>query len=165
MEERQLKVCELSNSGKNTITIKVEPAAGSDKEGSEYTFTVDCMPTLTGITAESGGTELYLDKQFSSSVSGYILTIPEKAETVDMTAVPKNQGYTILYNGKESPAVDVKGREKIEITVSAGSGDGRLKNTYTFDLRRAAKLDFKADVTPDDAIVKVYDSEGAEVGE
>ena len=149
--------------GKNTITIKVEPAAGSDKEGSEYTFTVDCMPTLTGITAESSGTELYLDKQFSSSVSGYTLTIPEKAETVDMTAVPKNQGYTILYNGKESPAVDVKGREKIEITVSAGSGDGRLENTYILDLRRAAKLDFKADVTPDDAIVKVYDSEGAEV--
>lgn len=149
--------------GKNTITIKVEPAAGSDKEGTEYTFAVDCVPTLTGITAKSSGTELYLDKQFSSSVGEYVLTIPETAETVDLTAVPKNQGYTVLYNGKESPAVDVKGREKIEITVSTGSGDSRLENKYILDLRRAAKLDFKADVTPDDAIVKVYDSEGSEV--
>ena len=149
--------------GKNTITIKVEPAAGSDKEGTEYTFAVDCVPTLTGITAKSSGTELYLDKQFSSSVGEYVLTIPETAETVDLTAVPKNQGYTVLYNGKESSSVDVKSREKIEITVSTGSGDSRLENKYILDLRRAAKLDFKADVTPDDAIVKVYDSEGSEV--
>ncbi len=149
--------------GKNTITIKVEPAAGSDKEGAEYTFAVDCVPTLTGITAKSSGTELYLDKQFSSSVSGYTLTIPETTEIVDLTAVPKNQGYTVLYNGKESPSVDVKGREKIEITVSAESGDSRLENIYTLDLKRAAQLDFKLDATPDDAIVKVYDSEGAEV--
>lgn len=149
--------------GKNTITIKVEPAAGSDKEGTEYTFAVDCVPTLTGITAESGGTELYLDKQFSSSVNDYTLTIPETAETIDMTAVPKNRGYEVKYNGKDTTSVEVKSKDNVEITVAAGEGEKKLENTYTLALRRAAKLDFKADVTPDDAIVKVYDSEGAEV--
>ena len=149
--------------GKNTLTIKTVPADGSDKEGTAYTISIDCVPTLTGITAKSGDTEFYLDKTFSATENEYTLTIPEKTETLDLTAVPKGSGYTVTYNGGADSAVNVKDKDKVEITVAAGEGENRLENTYTLNLKRAEQLDFKVDATPKDAIVKVYDSEGAEV--
>ncbi len=151
------------SAGKNTLTIKTVPAEGSDKEGTAYTLSIDCTPTLTGITAKCGDTEFYLDKTFSVAENEYTLTIPEKTETLDITAVPKGSGYTVTYNGGTDSAVNVKDKDKVEITVAAGEGENRLENTYTLNLKRAQQLDFKADVTPEDAIVKVYDSEGAEV--
>lgn len=153
----------LLEAGKNTFSIKVEPKEGSDQEAATYIFTVDCTPTLTGITAKSGSTELYLDKDFAAGTSDYTLTIPESCETIEFDGTPRQAGYTVKYNGESSSTVSVKGKDKVEITVVAGSEKKQAENTYTLALKRAKQLDFSVNVTPKDAVVKVYDSEGNEV--
>ena len=157
------KMIQCLEAGKNTFSIKVDPKAGSDQEAATYIFTIDCMPTLTGITAKSGSTELYLDKAFAAGISDYTLTIPESAESIDFDATSRQEGYTVLYDGKSSSSVSVKGKDQVQITVTGGPEKKSTENTYTLQLKRAKQLDFRINVTPKDAIIKVYDGEGNEV--
>lgn len=149
--------------GKNTFSIKVEPKNGSDQEATSYLFTVDCLPTLTGLTAKAGTAELPLDKTFAAATGEYILTVPESAETIEFDATPRQKDYTLKYNGESSSSVNIKGKDKVEITVAAGSDKKRTENTYTVKLDRVKQLDLTVNVTPKNAIVKIYDGEGNEV--
>lgn len=149
--------------GRNTLTLTVTPPAGSKRLACTYTFTVDSKPTLSGISASAGGAQLYLDKAFTPADTAYTLTVPTGTQSVEMAALPKAAGYTLTYNGNTSGTVDITSVDHIDVAVTAGSGNEAVTNTYTFALRKVPQMDFRAAVSPADAVVKVYDQNAAEV--
>lgn len=149
--------------GRNTFTIVVTPPEGSDKLATTYTFTVDCIPTLTGLSAATDSTQLYLDKAFDSMMTGYTLTVPDSATSVTLVATPKFDAYSVTYNGSTSNIVNISSTNKIDVVVTAGTETSAVSNTYTITLNKVSQLDFKVNAIPSDAIVKVYDQNGANV--
>ncbi|HCS75842.1 MAG TPA: hypothetical protein DIW17_18465, partial [Clostridiales bacterium] len=74
--------------GKNVLTIVVTPPESSSKLPATYTFNVDCMPSLTTISAGTGAAELYLDKTFSSATTEYTLNVPDNLNELIISASP-----------------------------------------------------------------------------
>ncbi|MDO4545520.1 MAG: cadherin-like beta sandwich domain-containing protein, partial [Bacillota bacterium] len=149
--------------GKNTFTIAVEPKDSAAQEGTTYTFSINCVPTLTGLSVASGDTQLYLDQNFSAATREYTMSVPETAETVTVAATPRDSGYQVLYNGESSNIVDIKGKDEIAVEVSTGEGVDKISSTYTIKLNKVKQLDFSVKATPSDAVVKVYDQKGVKV--
>jgi len=143
--------------GKNEFTIVV---TNGDKAPTTYTFKVDCEPSLTALTAKSGSTQYYFDKNFAAGTKEYTLIIPNNITTIELTATPKNSSYTLLCNGQASSTVDVSSIDKIEVVVSIGEGENKVSNTYTINLNRAPLINFKPIITPSDAVFNVYDQKG-----
>ena len=149
--------------GRNVFTIVVTPADGSDKLPTTYTFTIDCVPTLSGLSIGNGSTQYYLDKTFAATTTDYTATVPSSATKLDITAVPSNSAYSVAYNGDPSGTVNISLIDKIDIVVTGGEGENALSRTYTVNLAKAVQLDFSVNAAPSDAIVKVYDQTGADV--
>ena len=149
--------------GRNELSIVVTPAEGSDKSEATYTFTVDCLPTLTGLTAKADNNEVYLDKTFTAATKEYTLTIPEEAKEISFAAVPKNADYEITYNGETSSTVDITGKDSVDIAVSVGEDLAKVTNHYTVLLQRTETAAFSFVTEPTDTLIKVYDANGAEI--
>ncbi|MEA4853696.1 MAG: cadherin-like beta sandwich domain-containing protein [Christensenella sp.] len=149
--------------GKNTFTIVVTPPAGSSRLAATYTFTVHSTPTLSEMTASAGQTQLYFDKAFNAQTSNYTLTVPQGTQSITFAAMPKSADYGVTYNGNPSDTIDISSVNQIDISVTAGSGESALTNTYSIALNRVAQLAFGITAHPSDAIVKVYDQRGAQV--
>ena len=147
--------------GQNDLSIVVMPADGSDKLPTVYNLTINCIPTLSELSAASGDVKLYLDEEFDSQTTEYSLTVPQSAETVDIDATPVSDAYAITYNGSDSSTVDISSADKVDIVLTGGSDGNALSTTYTLNLTKVAQLDFEVNATPNDAIVKVYDQTGA----
>lgn len=149
--------------GKNTLKIVVTPNDMETQEETTYIFTIDQIPTLTALSASVEGTPLYLDKTFAAATKEYTLTVPKDAKTVDFAATPKGSAYKVLYDGNENSKVDITGKNAVKITVSAGEGENQLTNTYTVNLNRVKNLGVSFKVTPEDAVVKVYDQKNVNI--
>ncbi len=157
------KFANMLAAGKNTFTIVVEPADEKTQEKTTYTFTIDQLPTLTSLAASTEGTPLYFNKDFKADVKEYTLTVPQDADTVEFEATPKKAEYKLLYNDAESSKVKVRGKDTVEIKVSAGEGEKELINTYTVKLNKVDSIGAFFKVSPEDAVVKVYDQEGMSI--
>jgi hypothetical protein len=151
------------SAGKNTLELVVTPPEGSSKAAQTYTLTVDCLPTLTALSASTGGAPLYLDKAFSMSTTDYTLTVPDSATSVELNATARSENYTVTYNGLSDPHVDITGKNKIDVVVTVGTGEGALSHTYTILLNRASARTLSVRAIPADATVMVYDQNGASV--
>ncbi len=149
--------------GRNIFTIVVTPAEGSPKLPTTYTFTINCTPTLRALSIGSGDTQFYLDKNFAAATTDYTLTVPNNVQTVDITAVPQNNNYTLTYNENESNTVDISPINKIDIVVTGGIDENALNQIYSLNLNKVAQFDFNVIATPADAVVKVYDQAGVEI--
>ena len=158
------KAVKFLTAGRNVFTIVVTPPDGSGKQETTYTFTIDCLPTLSDISVTTGNIQLYLDETFSKEKTSYSITVPGSAETMDISATPTSDEYMITYNESSSNTVDISSVDKIDVVVTGGDGENELSNTYTINITKVAQLDFSVIVTPDDAVVKVYDQNGISIG-
>ena len=143
--------------GKNTFTIEV---SGSGKSTVVYTFNLNLIPTLTGLTFDTGEYEQFTDKVFVFGTFEYTLTIPDGAGSVTFNAVPRKDNYTVTYNDSPSPAVAMQGVDKVLVKVSVGEGSDKLENIYTVNIDKKKSSIFKVNTVPEDAVVMVYDKNG-----
>lgn len=148
--------------GHNSFTLT---ASAEGKDDNVYTFTIDVIPTLTGLAARDGGAEYYLDKTFAAATGSYTVTIPEDLGSLTLNATPKNDAYTVLYNGSAQNVIDVSdpSLSKIDIVVSTADG---LTNGYELNIDRVAAKTVTFSITPEeaaDARVIVKDSKGTVV--
>lgn len=139
--------------GRNELKLEV---TGEGRETVTYTLIVDQLPTLTGITASTDKGNAYWGEKFAATTYDYTLKIPADATTVTLTGTPKSSGVTVTYNGSEANTVDVTNTDTIEVKLSAGE----VSRTYTVTLVKAPNEAVNFQVTPGDAVVKVYDAEG-----
>ncbi|MEA5003012.1 MAG: cadherin-like beta sandwich domain-containing protein [Eubacterium aggregans] len=148
--------------GKNQLQLVVTPPEGSDKGQQTYVLNVDVVPTLSNLSVKADDATVYLDKKFSSATTDYSVTLPQDAKTLSVMATPKDAAYTVTYNGQSAKDVDISSADKVDVQVTAGSGDKALSKTYTLALNRVAAANLRITTTPSDAVVKVYDAQGAE---
>ncbi len=146
--------------GKNTFTIEV---TGAGKQTKTYTFHVDSMPSLTGLTIDTGEYVQFTDKVFSATENEYTITLPSDAASVTVNAVPTKETYKVTYNENIENTVDISNADKILVKVSAGEGENALSNTYTFHLKKIQPSDLTINAAPADATVCVYDKNGNKV--
>ena len=147
------KFANCLSAGSNELKIVV---TGEDRESVTYTLIVDQLPTLSALSAASDKGKAYWGEKFVATTYAYTLTIPADTRTVTMTGTSKSSGVTVTYNGSESGIVDVMNTNTIEVKLSAGA----VTNTYTVTLVKTPAKTVSFKVTPADAVVKVYDSEG-----
>ncbi|MCM1288627.1 MAG: PQQ-binding-like beta-propeller repeat protein [Clostridium sp.] len=143
--------------GKNTFTIE---ASGTGKAAVTYTFHLNVIPTLTGLTFDTGEYEQFTDKTFSHNAFEYTLTIPEGADSVTVQAVPRKDNYTVTYNDASSSAVAMQGVDNVLVKVSVGEGADKLENIYTVHIDKKKSTILKVNTIPEDAVVIVYDKNG-----
>lgn len=155
------KFADLLQPGKNEFSMVVTPKEGTEKEPTTYRFRVNVMPTLTDLRLHDGKTNYHLDQSFSAQQKNYTLTLPESLTTLDVSAVGAKSGYALTYNGSSSSKVDLKDKEEITIRVYSSSGEDALVNEYTVNLQRVEEKTAEFVVTPEDAILNVFDSKGA----
>lgn len=149
--------------GKNTLTMVVTPDDTDNYKETTYTFHMDSMPTLTALSVSTGDTALYLDKTFAAATKEYTVAVPEDAETLDFLVTPKNTSYKVTYNGSEDSNVTIKDKTSVEIGVTVGEGENALTNIYKVNLNKVKTLGASFEVTPEDAVVKVYDKNGMNI--
>lgn len=149
--------------GKNTLKMVVTPNDTTEKKEATYFFYMNVTPTLTALSASTGDAPLYLDKTFSATANEYTLAVPENTETVDFAVTPTKSSYKVTYNGSEESSVNIKDKTSVEISVTAGEGEAALTNKYTVNLNKVKTLGTSFQVTPEDAVVKVYDKNGISI--
>ena len=154
--------------GLNTIELVATPAKGSDLDPATYTIHIPVTPTLTALSATSDAGNVYFDKKFAAGTNEYTLTVPSSATKVNFATTATTtdyagNDYVVTYNGSSSSSVKVAGIDKVEVAVTAGTGDNAVTNTYTVNLKKVASYAVSFDTTPDDAIVCVTDSDGAAI--
>ena len=149
--------------GKNEFRLEVQPEEGSEKKAGVYYFSVDVLPTLTDLRLLEGKTPYDLDKAFSPTEKEYTVILPEDLDTVKIEAEPAKSGYVMTYDGEASSIVDLRGKDKITVSVSTSDEKNALSETYTLNLQRAQRKAVQFEVSPEDALVKVYDEEGRAV--
>ncbi len=142
--------------GQNTLTLTIG-AGGKDYD--TYTFRVGCKPTLTALSAAADGTLLYTDGAFAPDRFDYVLTVPESAERLTVSAAAKSADYTVLINGGSEAEIYPIG-DSVEITLQCADGTQSL---YTFAVNRVRQLDLIIVPSPADAVVRVYDAAGVEI--
>lgn len=141
------------SAGRNELKLEV---TGEGRETVTYTLIVDQQPTLTALSASTDKGNAYWGETFTATTYDYTLKIPADATTVTLTGTPKSSGVTVTYNGSEANTVDVTNTNTIEVKLSAGE----VSRTYTVTLVKAPNETVSFQVTPGDAVVKVYDAEG-----
>lgn len=144
------------SAGRNELKLEV---TGNDRETVTYKLIVDQLPTLASLTATADKGTAYWDKKFTGATRDYTLTIPSDTTTVNVTGTPVSSGVTVTYNGNNATAVDVSGKDKIEVKLAVGE----VSQTYTITLAKKATKTVRIQTTPSDAVVKVYDAEGNSV--
>lgn len=157
------KWADLLVPGKNEFRLEVQPEEGSKTKKGVYYFSVDVVPTLTDLRLLDGKTPYDLDKTFSPTEKEYTVILPEDLDTIKIEADPAKTGYVMKYDGEASSTVDLRGKDKITVSVSTSEEKDALTETYTLNLQRAPRKSVQFEVSPKDALVKVYDEKGRTV--
>lgn len=141
------------SAGRNELKLEV---AGEGRDTVTYTLIVDQLPTLSSITASIDNANAYWGEKFSATTYDYTLKIPATTTALTLTGTPKSSGVTVTYNGSKANTVNVTDTNTVEIKLSVGE----VSRTYTITLVKSPNETVHFQVTPEDAIVKVYDAEG-----
>lgn len=149
---KSVSVSNCLHAGRNQLYVDVTPAEGSGKEAVTYTLIVDSIPTLKSLSSDIG----FWNAPFEVGTKEYTLTIPASAETLSLAATAKSSGVQITFNGNAETKVPVTGVDTVEVTLTAGE----LTNVYTLHLKKAQDKTVTFAVTPEDAVVRVYDPRG-----
>ncbi len=149
---KSVSVSNCLHAGRNTLSVEVTPAEGSAKEAVTYTLIIDCVPTLKSLSSDIG----FWNAPFEVNTKEYTLTIPASTETLSLTAAAKSSGVQITFNGSENSNVSITGVDTVEVKLTAGE----VTNVYTLHLKKAQDKTVSFAVTPEDAVVRVYDPKG-----
>ena len=141
------------HSGENRFTVRV-----GNEGGTVYRFLLRSVPTLTALSAQWDGGALYLDRDFDPLTTDYTLTVPSAAESITVSATPRNEDCTVTLNGVADDTVSIADCDAVEVCVS--SADGACSRSYTLHIERRAESLFRVIPTPADALVRVTDKNG-----
>ncbi|WP_206460085.1 S-layer homology domain-containing protein [Anaerovorax sp. IOR16] len=144
--------------GKNQFSLVV--TSKDTQNNTTYIFAVDSYPTLKGLSLKNGSKELYLDKNFNAATAEYNISVANSIKTIQVNAEKQSDSYTVTYNGGESSDVNIDGKDSIDIAVTYSEGEAALTKHYTVKLNWVESYNINFNVTPQDAIVCLYDSVG-----
>lgn len=109
------------------------------------------------------GNELQLTPKFNSNTFGYEVTVPNTVTAVNLTFSPYDEASKEL---KVNGALVENGRytlkltgSKTEATFTAGNASV-IPTEYKLTVKQLVPVKLQFNVTPDDAVVAVYDSQG-----
>lgn len=145
--------------GRNAFTLRTVSASGG--AGTDYSFTVDVLPTLKSVSFSRGGNDISLDRAFDPAVCEYVLSVDERADSVTVKAEPFCEDVQLSCGGAEGEEVSLTGLDALSLELR--SADGLCTKTYTFTLQRVSAADYRITVVPANAVVKLYDKNGNEV--
>ncbi|MGN1345725.1 MAG: cadherin-like beta sandwich domain-containing protein, partial [Eubacteriales bacterium] len=133
----------------NSVTVEV------GVEGDLQTYEVQVVrvqPTLTELSLEG----IRFNESFSATTFAY--TTATMADSVTINATPRDESYTVTYNGSESNVVALTdGENSISVKVV---NEGGYESVYTITVNKVAPISIRFDVTPADAVVNLQDSFG-----
>ena len=130
----------------NTVTLTV----GVDGNTQTYTLTSFRTPTLSALNV----TGARMNETFSHRTAEY--TIDTTADSITLSAIPYQDGYTVTYNGAESGEWTLQDGENV-MTVVVSNADG-LSTSYTVKATKHAICKVRAELDPENALLVMYDS-------
>lgn len=136
----------------NRVTLEV--GTGSDMQ----TYTVDVVrtePTLASLTG------IALNETFAPTTFAYTATTTE--DSVTLCAAAGDESYTVTYNGSGDGTVALADGENV-IEIRVVNADG-YASVYTLTIYKIPELAIRFDVTPEDAVVQVFDPLGKRLWE
>lgn len=154
------RIEDILKPGKNIFTIVVS----SDEENiasTTYTFRINVTPTLAkqDMTVESVKPTYISEALNGQNDTKGTIIIPKSLDKITLKVVPKNEDYTVTYNGSTSNIVDITNTDTVEIIVSK---DGVFK-VYTVTLTRIEEQNIIFHTTPTNAEVAVTCNNGKEL--
>ncbi|MGN1307130.1 MAG: S-layer homology domain-containing protein [Faecousia sp.] len=136
----------------NTVTIEV------GVEGDMQIYAVQAVriqPTLTALSL----VDIPFNESFSATTFNY--TTATLADSITINATPRDESYTVTYNGSESNVVALNdGENSISVKIVNAGG---YESVYTITVNKASPISIRFDVTPADAVVNLQDSFGDRV--
>lgn len=141
-----------AGTGVNSLTLEV------GVEGDLQTYGVQVVrvePTLTALSLE----EVPFNESFSAATFSYTATTTRDAVTV--LATPRDESYTVTYNGGESGVIALEeGENQIQVKVA---NPGGFETVYEITVTRVPEISVTFSVTPGDAVVYLQDSLGQRI--
>lgn len=154
------RIEDILQPGKNIFTIVVS-SNEENVESTTYTFNINVTPTLAkqDMTVESIKPTYISDAlKGQNDLKGTII-VPKSLDKITLTVVPKNEDYTVTYNGSTSNIVDITNTDTVEIVVSK---DGVFRS-HTVTLTRIEEQNIIFHTIPTDADVVVTCNNGTEL--
>ena len=136
--------------GRNELQLVV---AAEGKETITYTLVVDVYPSLTDLAVDADAGVVYWDQTFASGQYAYTLTVPANTQTLTLTAVPRAEDAAVTFNGSTSKVVNIENCSTVEIELTKGG----VTRSYTITLVKAPANTVTFAVSPEDAVIRVYD--------
>lgn len=134
-----------------TFTLEARyPMEDGTAQIQSYNMEIQRVPTLAALKVNSEGTQLPLS--FDPLTNAY--TVTTVADTLDITAVPFDEGYTVSGDGH------CDGVESGDHSVTVSCGE--RSNTYTVHIEKVAAVDVTF-ALPADTTVEVYNAASAEI--
>ena len=153
----------LTNSaGNGTYTIKVIPKDTTNYSGTEYVINTATVPVLTALSINVDGIPAPLNPAFNKTNYSYTVNASENADTAVINVTKKSASANITYNGSSDNTVALNGVDKIDVVVE-GDTEGILTNTYTINIEKCREYGASFNVTPGDAVIKVFDPNGNQI--
>lgn len=157
------------STGKNQVVITVTPPENSDYGVGTYILNINYLPCFTSMPLTVDGVSLDLEPDFNKSVTQYNAVILSDTDTISINRAYTKSSNTVTVNGQPyeggflSCDIDVSKIDQIEVAVSGGSDENALTTTYTIHLSKVDASVLTMNVSPKDAVVKVFDPNGNEV--
>ena len=134
-----------------TFTLEARyPMEDGTVQVQSYNMEILRVPTLSALTVTAEGTQLPLS--FDPLTKEY--TVTTVADTLDITAVPFDEGYAVSGDGHH----DGVGAGDLAVAVSCGE----RSNTYTVHVEKVAAVDVTLEL-PADTTAVVYNAASAEI--
>lgn len=133
----------------NSVTVEV----GVEGDLQAYAMQViRVQPSLTALSLEG----VPFHEGFRTDTLSYTATTTVGAVTVQAT--PRDDSYTVTYNGGESNVIALEDGENVILVKVVNPGG--YENTYEITVNKVAEISIAFDVTPEDAVVHLQDSFG-----
>lgn len=139
------------NAGSEVNTVTIEVGIEGDMQIYEVRA-VRIQPTLTALSL----VDTPFNESFSATTFNY--TTATLADSITIHATPRDESYTVTYNGSENNVVALTdGENSISVKVV---NEGGYESVYTITVSKVAPISIRFEVTPADAVVNLQDSFG-----
>ena len=164
----------MSNGLGNTLTVRAALAEDGITYYQDYIVTVERTLTLDALSAQYAGAALLLEPEYSPDVTGYSVTVPMGAASIDITAalrsgisMPFGQadaGYYVLINGERvgsgANAVTLTGTDETEtVTIGVRSTENPGAETdITLTVEKVPPVTLRTEISPEAALLVLRDA-------
>lgn len=136
----------------NTLNV----AVGTEDDMQTYTVqVVRNQPTLTALSLDT----VPLNETFAAGTFAYTAATTE--DSVTILATPRDDSYTVNYNGSENNTVSLQDGDNT-IAIKVVNADG-YESVYTLTVKKVVPINVTIQATPSDAVVQVLDRFGDRV--